>query len=81
MAAASAILMLTSTSDELTPPELSIASELQAPAEQAELDAGALRDAEIGALADHLGAHFARGDADRVIGAVADLLVALAASP
>ena len=37
-----------------------MASELQAPPLQAELDAGALRDAEIGALADHLGAHLAR---------------------
>ena len=72
--------MLTSTSDELTPPELSIASELQAPPEQAELDARALRDAEIGALADHLGPHLGRRDADRVVGAVADLLVGLAAA-
>ena len=81
MADASAILMLTSTSEQLTPPELSMASELQRAAIQAELDARPLRDAEIGALADHLGAHVERGDADGVIGAVADLGIGLGRGP
>ena len=48
---------------------------------QPELDAGALGDAEIGALADHLGADLQRRDADRIVGAVADLLVGLGAGP
>ena len=48
---------------------------------EAELDAGTLRGAEIGALADHLGAQFRRGDADRIVGAVADLLVGFATCP
>ena len=60
MAEASAILMLTSTSEVLTPAELSIASELQRAALQPELDARPLGHAEIGALAHDLGADFAR---------------------
>ena len=56
---ASAILILTSTSEELTPAELSMASVLSA-ALQRRLDAAALGDAEIGALADHLGARLRR---------------------
>ena len=43
-------------------------------------DAAALRHAEIGALADHLGPHLSAGDAHRVVGAVADLGVALDAA-
>ncbi len=42
------------------------------------LDAPALGDAEIGALADHLGANVRAGDADGVVGAVAGLRVGLA---
>ena len=42
-------------------------------------DAAALRHAEIGALADHLGADRLAVDAQRVVGAVADLGMALAA--
>ena len=47
---------------------------------EAELDAGALGDAEIGALADHLGANFRGGDADAVVGAVAGVGVGLGGS-
>ena len=46
-------------------------------AEHAELDAGTLGDAEIGALADHLRPDVGGGDADRVVGTVADILVGL----
>ena len=45
-------------------------------AAQRRLDAAALRHAEIGALADHLAAQILAGDADGVVGAVADRLVA-----
>ena len=41
------------------------------------LDAAPLGHAEIGAFADHLRADLAARDADRIVGAVADLLVAL----
>jgi hypothetical protein len=44
---------------------------------QRRLDAAALGHAEIGALADHLGADLRAGDADRVVAAVADRVVAL----
>ncbi len=81
MAEASAILMLTSTSEQLTPPELSMASELQRPPFSPNSMRRPLRHAEIGALADHLGAHVERGDADGVIGAVADILVGLGSMP
>ena len=47
----------------------------------AEFDARPLCDAEIGALADDLGAHIERGDADGVVGAVANVLVGFAGSP
>ena len=70
--------MLTSTSEVLTPAELSIASVLSRTPRERRLDAAALRHAEIGALADHLAAQLRAGDADRVVGAVADLLVGLA---
>ena len=39
------------------------------------LDAAALRHAEIGAFADHLAAQILAGDANRIVGAVADRLV------
>ena len=52
----SAILMLTSWSDVFTPAELSMKSVLMRPPRAGELDACALRHAEIGALADDLGA-------------------------
>ena len=60
MALASAILMFTSMSEEFTPAELSMASVLIRPPFMREFDAGALRHAEIGALADHLGAAIRR---------------------
>ena len=44
---------------------------------QRRLDAAALGRAKIGALADHLGADLGAGDADRVVAAVADRVVAL----
>lgn len=46
-----------------------------APALQTVGDAALLGNAEVCALADHLGTHFHRGDADRVVGAVADFSV------
>ncbi len=81
MAEASAILMLTSTSEELTPAELSMASELQRPPASAIGDAALLGDAEIGAFADDLGAHLVGGDADGVVGAVAHLGVGFRPPP
>ena len=77
---ASAILILTSTSEVLTPAELSIASVLSRTPVMRRLDAAALGHAEIGALADHLAVQIRADDADRVIGAVADLVVGLARS-
>ena len=44
-------------------------------------DAAQLRDAQIGAFADHLGAHLAAIDAHRVIGAVADVEIGSARPP
>jgi hypothetical protein len=41
------------------------------------LDAAALSHAEVGALPDHLDAKLGAGDADRIIGAVADGVVGL----
>ena len=64
-AGSSAILMLTSTSEVLTPAELSIASVLSRTPRERRLDAAALGHAEIGALADHLAAQIGAGDADR----------------
>ena len=50
-------------------------------AAEVELDAAALRDAEVAALADHLGAQLISVDADRVVGAVADVGVGLGSRP
>ena len=52
--------MLTSTSEVLTPAELSIASELQRPPCEPEFDARPLGHGEIGALADDPGAELGR---------------------
>ena len=52
----SAILILTSTSEVLTPAELSMASVLSRMPAKRRLDAAALGHAQIGALADHLAA-------------------------
>ena len=49
---------------------------VDAPALPAELDPGRLGDAEIGALADRLDAQVGGVDSDRVVGGVADLLLA-----
>src|SRR5262245_23233134 len=75
MGRASAILMLTSRSEVFTPAELSMASVLSLTPRSA--DPATLGHAEIGALADHLGADLRAADADRVIAAVADRIVAL----
>ena len=77
ISAPSAILMLTSRSEELTPAELSMASVLMRPPSSAYSMRPALRHRQIGAFADHLGADVAAGDADRVIGLVAGLGVGL----
>ena len=71
--------MLTSWSEVTTPAELSIASVSMRPPFERIGDAAALGDAEIGALADHLGADLVAVDAQRVVGAVADLGMAFAA--
>ena len=55
-----AILMLTSWSEVLTPAELSMKSVLRRPPRAANSMRRALGDAEIGALADHLGAKLRR---------------------
>ena len=52
--------MLTSWSEQFTPPALSIASVLIAPAAERELDPPALREAEVAALADDPRAQVAR---------------------
>ena len=51
------------------------------PPARAAFDAAQLGDAQIGAFAHHLGAHFAAIDAHRVIGAVAGFQVGLATPP
>ena len=48
---------------------------VEAAAAQRRFDAAALGHAEIGAFADHLAAQILAGDADGVVGAVADRLV------
>ena len=73
--------MLTSWSEQSTPAELSIASVLIRPPASAYSMRPELGQAEIAALADHLAAQLAAVDAQRVVGAVADLGVALAARP
>ena len=74
----SAILILTSTSEVLTPAELSMASVLsRMPASAASMRPRWVMP-EVGALADHLAAQLAAGDADGVVGAVAGRLVAFA---
>ena len=67
----SRILMLTSWSLQSTPAELSIASVLILPAGAGELDAAALGQPEVAALADDLDAQLAAVGADRVVGLVA----------
>ena len=71
--------MLTSWSEVSTPAELSIASVLMRTAGQRGLDAAELGAAQVAAFAHHLAAQLAAVDAQRVVGAVADLGMALAA--
>ena len=73
----SAILILTSMSEVFTPAELSIASVLSRMPANAASMRPRCGHAEIGAFADHLAAQVLAGDADGVVGAVADRLVAL----
>jgi hypothetical protein len=73
----SAILMLTSLSEQSTPAELSMKSVLMRPPFLGEFDPARLRDAQIGALADHFGAHLVAIDAMRVVGGIADLGIGL----
>ena len=73
--------MLTSWSEQLTPPALSIASVLIRPPAERVLDAAALREAEVAALADDAAAQLAGVDADGVVGLVADVGVVLGARP
>ncbi len=81
IAEASAILMLTSTSEQLTPPELSIASELQAPPSRPNSMRARWVTPRLAPSPITLARTSARGDADRIIGAVAGVLVALACRP
>ena len=69
--------MLTSWSLQSTPAELSIASVLISPPAQRVLDAPALGEAEVAALADDPAAQLVAVDAQRVVGAVADVGVGL----
>ena len=69
--------MLTSWSEVSTPAELSMASVYRRTPAERRLDAAALGAAQVAALADHLAAQFAAVDAQRVVGAVADLRVGL----
>ena len=65
--------MLTSWSEVSTPAELSMKSVLSSTPCMRRLDAAQLRHAEVAALAHHLAAQFAAVDAQRVVGAVADV--------
>ena len=69
--------MLTSWSEQSTPAELSMASVLSRPPLERVGDAAALGHAQVGAFADHLAAQRLGVDAQGVVGAVADLQVAL----
>ena len=69
--------MLTSWSRQSTPAELSMASVLTQAAGERVLDAAALGEAEVAALADDPAPQLDAVDAQRVVGAVADLAVRL----
>ena len=73
--------MLTSWSEQSTPAELSIASVLIRTAGQRGLDAAALGQPEVAALADDADPQLAAVDADGVVGLVADLGVGLGRRP
>ena len=71
--------MLTSTSEVFTPAELSMKSVLSRPPASAYSTRPRCVKPEIAAFADDLGAQFPAVDAQRIVGAVADLGVALVA--
>ena len=71
--------MFTSWSEVSTPALLSIASVLISPPAGGVLDPAELGEAEVAALADHLGPQVGAVDADRVVGLVADVGVRLGA--
>ena len=73
--------MLTSWSEQSTPAELSIASVLIRPPRSANSMRPRCVAAEVAAFGDHLAAQLAAVDADRVVGAVAALGVALGGWP
>ena len=73
--------MLTSLSEQSTPAELSMKSVLIRPPCVANSMRPAWLIAKVGALADHLGAHVAGIDAQRVVGRIADLRVGLVRWP
>ena len=73
--------MLTSLSEQSTPAELSMKSVLIRPPCSANSMRAGLGDAEVGALADDLGADLAGVDAERVVGRIADLGVGSASTP
>ncbi len=76
-AGSSRILRLTSTSEQLTPAELSMKSVLMWPPASRVLDTPALRQAEIAAFADDAAPQFHAIYAHRVVCAVADLGMSL----
>ena len=69
--------MLTSWSEQFTPPALSIASVKMQPAVERVLDAPALGEAEVAALADDAAAQLVAVDADAVVRSVPGLCVRL----
>ena len=69
--------MLTSWSDMSTPPELSTASVLIEPARAPVLEAAALGEAQVAALAHHPRPHLLAVHAHAVVGAVAHVGVVL----
>ncbi len=71
------ILRLTSTSEQLTPAELSMKSVLMRPPASAYSMRPRCGYAEVAALADDAAAQFGTVDAHRVVGAVADFRVRL----
>ena len=73
--------MFTSWSEQSTPAELSIASMKIRPPRERVRDPGALREAEVPALADDAAAQLLGVDADGVVRLVADVRVALVAPP
>ena len=73
--------MFTSWSEVSTPPELSIGVGVAAAARGPVLEPALLREAEVAALAHHARPQLAAVDAHPVVGAVADVGVALPRRP